>query len=218
MTVPFAPAKSAAIRRTVLEALHHALITGRFAPGQEVSDAALAAEFQVSRGPVREALLILAEEGLLRHKHNRGFVVPTLTQEDLQQIVRVREPLEISSLEDARQRVTPEDLARLAVKQKAIDDAFASGGSANCSVSEYDFHGDIWDLAGNSWRAAALRLVCRPYFTYVSAFQLGRRDMTGDLLHRQHTMYLQYLAGEIPQSAAECVHFHLDLGSRGAGS
>lgn len=209
---PFSVARPAAIRRNVLEALRYALIDGRFQPDQEVSDTALAAEFQISRGPVREALLILAEEGLLHHQHNRGFRIPQLTQEDLRQIVKVRRPLEIEALESTRGLVTPGDLARLAVKAQAIDDAFAAGGLDNCSHAEFDFHQEVWVLSGNEWLVAALRRVCRPYFTYVSAFHLGRKDMTPQLLHRQHEQYLRYLAGEIPDTAAECVSFHLNLG------
>jgi len=207
----FAPARPAAIRRNILDALRNALISGRFQADQEISDTLLASEFQVSRGPVREALFILAEEGLLRHEHNRGFRVPSLTMEDLQQIVKVRQPLEVMALESARELVTKEDLVRLAVKQRDIDDAYAQGGAANCSLTEFAFHQEIWELSGNAWLAAALRRVCRPYFTYVSAFNLGRKDMTAELLHAQHQQYLGYLAGIVPESAAECVRYHLGL-------
>jgi DNA-binding GntR family transcriptional regulator len=208
----FSPARPAAIRRNIVEALRHALIDGRFQPDQEVSDSALATEFQISRGPVREALLILTEEGLLRHQHNRGFRVPKLTSNDLRQIAKVRKPLEIEALENARQLVSPDDLARLATKARAIDEAFAGGGLAICSRPEFDFHQDVWELSGNDWLVAALRRVCRPYFTYVSAFHLGRKDMSAQLLHQQHEQYVQYLAGELAETAAECVSFHLDLG------
>jgi DNA-binding GntR family transcriptional regulator len=208
----FASARPAAIRRNVLDALRDALIAGRFQPDQEISDTALATEFQVSRGPVREALLILTEEGLIRHEHNRGFCIPRLTREDLGQIAKVREPLEIMALEDARRLVTVADLAGLAEKQVAIDNAYAIGGAANCSRSEFEFHEKIWELSGNPWLAAALRRVCRQYFTYVSAFHLGRTDMTSELLHAQHEQYIRYLAGDIRESAAECVRYHLFLG------
>src|SRR4051794_20152871 len=81
-----------AIRNVVADALRRALLEGRFRPGEDLSDAAIAAEFQVSRGPVREAMLILAEEGLLTHTQNRGFSVLNFTAEDLAHIERVRVP------------------------------------------------------------------------------------------------------------------------------
>ncbi|HWQ55456.1 MAG TPA: GntR family transcriptional regulator [Bryobacteraceae bacterium] len=208
----FSRVRPAAIRRNVLDALRGALLSGRFEPDQEISDSVLAAEFQVSRGPVREALLILTEEGVLRHDHNRGFRIPRLTREDMRQIVKVREPLEIRALEDARLVVTTVDLARLTLKHRAIDEAYALGGASNCSCAELDFHQEIWDLSGNVWLAAALSRVCRPYFTYVSAFRLGHKGMTAELLHSHHERYLRYLAGDEVGTAAECVRSHLNFG------
>jgi DNA-binding GntR family transcriptional regulator len=207
----FARVRPAAIRRNVLDALRGALIGGRFKPDQEISDTVLAGEFQVSRGPVREALLILAEEGLIRHEHNRGFHVPLLTRDDLSQIDQVREPLETQALEGARLVLTPADLEGLRMKCLAIDEAYAAGGAPNCSSAELEFHQEIWDLSGNLWLAAALRRVCRPYFTYVSAFRLGRKDMTAELLHAYHQRYLDYLSGKECGSAADCVRSHLGL-------
>jgi DNA-binding GntR family transcriptional regulator len=100
----------------------------------------------------------------------------------------------------------------VARKKRAIDEAFATGGLPNCSRAEFDFHQEIWELSGNPWLAAALRRVCRPYFTYVSAHHLGRKDMTAELLDEQHDQYLRYLAGDSSRTAAECVRFHLSLG------
>jgi DNA-binding GntR family transcriptional regulator len=200
--------RPAAIRRNVIDALRSALIGGRFQPDEEISDAY---EFEVSRGPIREALFMLCEEGLIRHEHNRGFRFPRLTSEDLNQIARVREPLETSALEDARLVVTPVELERLTLKHRAIDEAYALGGAPNCSCAEFDFHQEIWDLSGNAWLAAALRRVCRIYFTYVSAFRLGRKDMSAELLHAHHERYLRYLAGDKSDTAANCVRSHLGL-------
>lgn len=209
--VSFRLARPSAIRRDILESLRQALIEGRFEAGQEVSDTVLAAGFGVSRGPVREALLILAEEGLLEHQHNRGFRVPKLAIKDLRQIVLVREPLETRALEEARQRVTPSDIEKLTHLRAAIDAAFAAGGLQNCAVAEFDFHDAAWELSGNPWLCMALRRVCRPYFTYVSSQRLGRRNMTAGLLHEQHEQYVRYLAGDPSLTAAGCVRFHLDL-------
>src|SRR5215216_313000 len=102
-----------AIRNVVADALRRTLLEGRFRPGEDLSDAAIAAEFQVSRGPVREAMLILAEEGLLTHTQNRGFSVLNFTADDLAHIERVRVPLESLALTAARERATSRDLDRL---------------------------------------------------------------------------------------------------------
>ena len=57
--------RPSAIRETVADALRRTLLEGRFQPGENLSEVAIAAEFHISRGPVREAMLVLAAEGLL---------------------------------------------------------------------------------------------------------------------------------------------------------
>ncbi|WP_460963459.1 IS630 family transposase [Parasphingorhabdus pacifica] len=60
----------------IVELLREALATGQFHHGQRVKEAPLAARLGVSRGPVREALRVLTEEGMLERLPNRGAVVP----------------------------------------------------------------------------------------------------------------------------------------------
>ena len=65
--------RSTSIRHAVADAIRSALREGLLKPGEDLNEVALAAQFEVSRGPVREALLVLGEEGLLMHSANYGF-------------------------------------------------------------------------------------------------------------------------------------------------
>ena len=78
--------KPTAMRKSVADVLRDALLAGHFAPGESMSEVQLAASLKISRGPVREALLILAEEGLVSHTQNRGFSVFQLTEQDCARI------------------------------------------------------------------------------------------------------------------------------------
>jgi DNA-binding GntR family transcriptional regulator len=122
----------AALRKNVAEILRNALFDGHYPPGDELSDSTLAAEFQVSRGPVREALLILAEEGMIEHRHHRGFFVPRLEVLDLEQIARTRRPLEIMALELGRGNITAAALKDLRTTKKDLLAAFRRYGIAGC--------------------------------------------------------------------------------------
>src|SRR5690606_33630608 len=95
------------------DAVRSALREGHLKPGENLSEVALAAEFEVSRGPIREALLVLVEEGLLVHSPNRGFYVINFTAEDHAHIDNIRVVLEAHALEQARGRVTAADLDAL---------------------------------------------------------------------------------------------------------
>lgn len=63
---------------------------GPIHPGEQLTEASIAAAFQVSRGPVREALKRLTEQGLLVSERNRGVFVPILSDEDVRDIYRLR--------------------------------------------------------------------------------------------------------------------------------
>src|SRR6478735_3441645 len=91
--------KAVSMRESVGEVIRKALYDRRFNAGESLSEARLAAEMGISRGPVREALLVLVQEGLLTHSPNRGFSVINFTAEDLREISEVRVPLEATALQ-----------------------------------------------------------------------------------------------------------------------
>lgn len=205
-----------AIRNVVADALRRTLLEGRFRPGEDLSDVAIAAEFQVSRGPVREALLILAEEGLLTHAQNRGFSVLNFTPEDLAQIEQVRLPLESLALAAARPRATPAELDRLTALKDEMAEAFARGDRVACLHCEVEFHGTIWTMSGNPWLVASLKRVMIPSFTYGTAFHMDSPDLSRTRLEQLHEIYIEYLRGSNDRTAQECVRIH--MGQRGPSS
>ena len=201
--------KATAIRDTVAEALRRTLLEGRFSPGEDLADAAIAAEFQISRGPVREAMLVLAEEGLLTHTHNRGFSVLNFTAHDLEQIEAVRVPLESLALSAAREHVTEQGLNRLAQAKTELIRSFEAGQHAGRIHAEVEFHTTIWAMSGNPWLVASLKRVMIPSFTYGTAFRMNRPDLTAELLDELHTIYIDYLRGSGGRTAELCVRLHL---------
>jgi DNA-binding GntR family transcriptional regulator len=211
MENPILTIRPPSLRRSVADVLRSALMEGRYQPGEELSDSRLAAEFGVSRGPVREALLLLAEEGLVLHHQNRGFKVPRLVPEDLDQIVAVRRPLEVLALEAARARATAEGIERLQELRRALVEAFRRGGLKVCALPDSSFHRAVWEMTGNRWLQAALARVSMPYFAYVSAFGLGGYSPSAELIDEEHERYIAFVAGHSHDTAIECVDFHLGL-------
>lgn len=70
------------------------IIEGALPPGSQLQEVELAASFGVSRGPVREALQRLIQEGLLRSEPHRGVFVPVMSADDVVDIYLAREALE----------------------------------------------------------------------------------------------------------------------------
>jgi DNA-binding GntR family transcriptional regulator len=82
----------------VTERLRASIVNGTLEPGSQLSEVELATSFGVSRGPVREALQRLVQEGLLHSEPHRGVFVPVLTEEDVRDVYLAREALESAAI------------------------------------------------------------------------------------------------------------------------
>ena len=205
--------RSISIRHSVADAMRNALREGQLKPGENISEVALAAQFEVSRGPIREALLGLVEEGLLVHSPNRGFYVVSFTAEDHALIDRIRIILEAHALDEARKRVSKADLERLEKMKDELIRMFRDSERPARDAREIAFHGYIWELSGNPWLALSLRRLLAPYFTFSRHLGLSRVDLYPQLAEAQHQLYYDYVAGKTDSTAEECVRFHLRLPS-----
>lgn len=97
----------------VLRTIRSEILTGRLAPGRTVPQAALAHELSVSRTPMREALRMLHQEGLVDLPPNRRPRVAALSATDLENLYVVRMPLESAAIALTIPRLGPEDVATL---------------------------------------------------------------------------------------------------------
>lgn len=79
--------------------LREAIATGHFRPGEQLAETALATSLGVSRGPLREAMQRLTQEGLLVGHRNRGLFVMALDDEVIRDIYVARSPLERAAIE-----------------------------------------------------------------------------------------------------------------------
>lgn len=87
-----------------------AILSGELKPGQRVAEIPLAQSFNVSRGPVREALRILEHEGLVTFSPRRGAQVTELTIEEVEQLFDIRASLSSLAAQSASRNISAEDL------------------------------------------------------------------------------------------------------------
>ncbi len=86
----------------VVDTLRSALFDGAIEPGTPLREIHIATTMGVGRSTVREALKILAKDGLARRVHNKGVVVTALSDHDIAEIFRARQILEVAGLRAAR--------------------------------------------------------------------------------------------------------------------
>jgi len=121
------------VRERVHESLRSAVLSGRFRPGERLTEEHLAEDLGVSRTPVREALHKLESEGLIKPLETRGFVVSRDSKEEVEELFELRSVLEGYALRIICDRSSEELLNRLsgfiekaetALKQRRIDEVF----------------------------------------------------------------------------------------------
>ena len=115
---------------------------GEIEPGTLLSESKLAARFSVSRTPVREALTMLASDGLITTLSRRGHLVRTVSFSEILGAFRLRELLEVEAAGLAAQRIGDHDLAYLQKLAKDRD-------SADIPARNREFHMTIANASGN---------------------------------------------------------------------
>lgn len=136
------------LRDQVLCALRGALVSGELCPGTVYSAPALAARFEVSATPVREAMQQLVREGAVEVVHNRGFRVASRSVRDLAELAEVRALLEIPVLLRLARTVAPGYWKEL--RPLALATADAVGDPAAYAAADRAFHTALLGLDGNA--------------------------------------------------------------------
>ncbi|MFH6784515.1 MULTISPECIES: GntR family transcriptional regulator [Methylobacterium] len=134
----------------IAEQIRAAILDGTYALGAQLNEMELASTFGVSRGPVREALQRLIQEGLLRSEPHRGVFVPELAPTDLIDIYFVRRSLELVAmrriLETPERAEVVRDLAGIVRQMKA---AVRRKDWPQVADLDMQFHRRIVDEAGS---------------------------------------------------------------------
>ena len=144
------------LREVIRDTLRTRIFEGYYAPGTRLIERDLATEFKVSRLPVREALRMLGQEGLLAERATRGSVVAGLSEKEVEDLFDVRASLEVLACRLASQRATPEDLSRLDGLLAGAADALARGSINEAHRFNNDFHDEVTRIADNTFLRTAL--------------------------------------------------------------
>lgn len=92
------PSLPRSLGESITQKVRRMLVEGELAPGQRLSEAALAESLQISRNTLREAFRVLTREGLLKHEPNRGVTVAEPDMASIIDIYRVRRFIECKAI------------------------------------------------------------------------------------------------------------------------
>lgn len=133
------------------------IVRGRLKPGQQLKQRELAAKFDISSTPVREALRLLESEGLVRNDLNRGTRVIDIQHEAAEENFRIRAALEGLATSLAVERMTDRDLADVT----AIHEQLRACPPNDRRISELNrrLHFRIYESSGSTLLLSLLRLL-----------------------------------------------------------
>jgi DNA-binding GntR family transcriptional regulator len=120
--------------------LRTAIGLGQISPGSQLGEAELAKELGVSRGPLREAMQRLTQEGLLISIRNRGLFVITMTDEEVRDMYVARTAVERAASEVILQKGAKAAVAELLSIVKAMKKAADKGDLDAMSEADMDYH------------------------------------------------------------------------------
>ena len=132
------------LRDVVFNTLRQAILRGELKPGERLMEIALSQRLGVSRTPVREAIRMLEQEGLVIMIPRKGAQVAEISEKDLKDVLEVRRSLEELAIELACQRMTEEDMLALEEAQKAFKAAIAQGDAMKIAETDEAYHDVIY--------------------------------------------------------------------------
>lgn len=192
------------------------IVEGRLRPGERLIEARIAAELSLSRTPVREAVRMLAADGLVVTERNRGAVVRSLGRQDVLDLYELRARLESYASELAAARATPPDLAALdegirdfgrAIRRKDLDRVERTRliGEANRRV-----HAAIIVASRHTRLAHLLSSAVDAPLVFEALREFTNRELERSNLF--HQLIRDTIAKGEPMRAGQLMHEHIMLG------
>jgi DNA-binding GntR family transcriptional regulator len=189
------------LKDNVTEILRQSIIDGSLAPGTEFNQAQLAERLGVSRGPIREAVGQLEQEGLIQSIPYKGIVVTPLTPQYVEELYSVRVALETLAIARGIERLQPQHLDLLT---KTIDDmrrAARAGDLDSLTKLDLRFHEYLVQMADHALLLRLWKLI-----------EVGVRRC----LHTRHKIYtsLDEIVGTHPKLIDAIAERNVALASR----
>jgi DNA-binding GntR family transcriptional regulator len=195
----------------VTQLLRQNLDRGRWASGSPLRQEEIAAEFGVSRVPVREALFQLQAEGLVQMVPNKGMYVRRPSEADLREWFRLRWLIESDMLEQAVPLHTAATINRVETVQAALDKAHAV---ADWVAGDREFHEALYAPAQRSESMAIVRrlrhLVDRFYFARMKPSSRAQG------WHEEHHALIRAVRRRDAKAATKVLQAHLEHTERSA--
>lgn len=202
------PAPRQTVADDVADRMREAIILGYFEPNANLREVNLAERFEVSRGPVREALKRLEREGLVVSRRNCGSVVAALTVADIEEVYELRLAIEVLAVRHAARKRTREDLTAMASVLDELADLGPTAHPARVAELDVAFHHLIYVAAHNKRLETCWMTLKSQVFKFLVSRNVSDQ-LFSKVLVAQH-QHIRYLIAERNENeAAASIRAHL---------
>jgi DNA-binding GntR family transcriptional regulator len=183
----------------IVERIKDEILSGQIKPGDRLLYETIAAKLKVSLTPVKEALLRLEQEGLVKTIPRKGAFVTQLTDRDITEYTRIRLALECLAVEIACEKGMAEiELNSLRRINQELESAVREGNSNACMTCDIEFHHAIVNLSGNKRLADLINQMPLSNFFALMGSQKIMIDR-GDSILVEHARIIETLAARDAQ-------------------
>jgi len=198
------PLRPSSLHEEVATRIRNRVFDRQLVPGQWIDELALAREWQISRTPLREALKVLAAEGLVTPVPRQGCKVTELSEDDADALFPVMALLEGRCAYEAVRKATDADIRVLKQLHDKLEKNAATRNVEGYYRANHEFHTKVQALAGNRWLDRATGDL-RRFVRLLRGRQLnwpGRIDASIN----EHRVLLDAI---VQRDAARAMHDHL---------
>ena len=195
------------LARRLVTQLRHDIVTMQIKPGEKLSEQALGSRYGVSRQPIREAFIKLAETGLLRVLPQRGTMVVKISLAAVLDARFIREAIECSVVEEAARRGNQATFAQI---RRCLDEtelAISAANADNQFSLDEQFHQLLAAAAGrpNAWNVIVEQKAQLDRVRYLDA--ANRLPM--QVMFEQHVEIFKCVESRNPEGANRAMRRHL---------
>ena len=192
----------------LLAKLQKDILSGRFQPGDKLTEQALCEEYGVSRTPIREALRQLEESGLVEMKLNRGAFVVGMSRQDYEDMFELRKACEVQAVKWAIERITDDEMEKLEETFEFMEFYTMRQDIDKMLVINAGFHQVIYEAAHN-------RMLLKMLSSYQTFLRYKDTDMVYDSNYlttvlEEHRQIFRAFNDRDVQAGAEAMERHID--------
>ncbi len=201
------PLRPASLHEEVASRLRHMVFERQLEPGQWIDELALANAWEISRTPLREALKVLASEGLVQLVPRQGCRVTQMSESDAEGLFPVMALLEGRCAFEAVQKASPDGIATLRRLHDALERYASAHDIDGYYRANHTFHSTVQALAENPWLDRATNEL-RKFLRLLRGRQLSWPGRLEESLN-EHRVLIAAIERRDAVHAERAMHDHL---------